>query len=301
MPEVSVIIPSRNAAAWLPRAIASAAHPGAEVVVVDDGSTDETAALLSRMSRAMPALRVLQGGGGGVALARNIGLAAARAPLIAFLDADDAWRPGKLDAQLALHRMRPELGFSFTDYRHVTEAGEDRGPCFAFWPRFAAMMRDQAAPLVLTRPLDQLLAENVVGTSTVVARADLLDRLGGFDPLIGASEDWDMWLRLARVAPVGCVPGILADYTLHRVGNLSGARGARVEAMRRVITRHAPLAAPWARRAAGARLLVARAEAAQGEWAAPLALRCAAALLQPSWRMWREAAAALRPVQPVRP
>lgn len=299
MPEISVIIPARNAAAWLPRAIASAVHPCAEILVVDDGSTDDTAAVLARMARSLPALRVLPGGGRGVAAARNTGIAAARAPLIAFLDADDAWRPGKLDAQLALHRARPELGFSFTDYRHVTEPGEDRGPCFAFWPRFGAEVRGETAPFTLTRPLDQLLAENVVGTSTVVARRDLLERLGGFDRLIGASEDWDLWLRLARLAPVGCVPQVLADYTLHRAGNLSGARGARVEAMRRVIARHAPQAAPWARRTARARLLVAQAEAAEG--ARAFALRCAAAVLQPTRRMWREAAAALRPAHPARP
>ncbi|MFZ4406241.1 MAG: glycosyltransferase family A protein, partial [Paracraurococcus sp.] len=182
-PECSVVIPARNAAPWLEATIASIGTEAAvEILVVDDGSTDGTAAILARLAAADPRIVPLAGPRRGAAAARNAALAAAAAPLIAFLDADDRWRPGKLSAQLALHAAHPGLGFSFTDYRHVTEAGEDRGTCFEYWPGFRARHGAWLESFVLGKDgLAQLFAENVVGTSTVVARSGLLRGLGGFD------------------------------------------------------------------------------------------------------------------------
>jgi glycosyltransferase involved in cell wall biosynthesis len=296
MPEITVIIPARDAAAWLPRAILSVGPSEAvEILVVDDGSTDGTPALLAGMAAHDPRLRVLPGPGRGPAAARNLGLAAARGPWVAFLDADDRWRLDKLAAQLAFHRAHPEMGFSFTDYRHRLATGEDRGACFAFWPRFAALVAGRTQPFLLPEAADALLAENVVGTSTVMARADLLRELGGFDEALRQAEDWDLWLRLAARAPVGCLPREWMDYTLHRPGNLSGARRARLAALRDVARRHSAGAARGAVRACAARLLVAGAEAAAAEGARGRAalLRLAAALRQPTRRLWREAAAAM--------
>jgi GT2 family glycosyltransferase len=298
-PAVSVIIPTRNAAAWLARAIFSVGPmPEAEILVVDDGSTDGTAALLAEFAAHDPRLRVLAGAGEGPGAARNLGIAAARAPLVAFLDADDRWRLGKLAMQLAFHQAHPEAGFSFTDYRHITPEREDRGPCFAFWPRFARSLAGRESPFLLDAAPAALLAENVVGTSTVMARTELLRELGGFDEGMRQSEDWDLWLRLAARAPVGCLPEVLMDYTLHRAGNLSSQRAERLAAMRVIAERHGPAARrldPGAPRACAARLLVAAAEAAAADGARLRAafLQLAAALRQPSRRQWREAAAAL--------
>ena len=174
--------------------------------MVDDGSTDGTAELLERLCAADPRLRVLLGPCRGPSAARNHALGQVRAPLIAFLDADDRWRLDKLEAQLALHAAHPGIGFSFTDYRHVTVDGEDRGPCLGFWPRFAARHAGRDEPFLLgPDALAQLYAENVVGTSTVIVRTALLRELGGFYDRLGSAEDWDLWLRLAARA-VGAVP-----------------------------------------------------------------------------------------------
>jgi glycosyltransferase involved in cell wall biosynthesis len=298
-PAVSIIIPTRNAAGWLARAIFSIGPMAeAEILVVDDRSTDSTAGLLAEFATHDPRLRVLTGAGEGAAAARNLAIAAARAPLIAFLDADDRWRLGKLEAQLAFHQAHPEAGFSFTDYRHITAEREDRGPCFAFWPRFAQSLAGRESPFLLEAAPAALLAENVVGTSTVMARTDLLRELDGFDRGMLQSEDWDLWLRLASRAPVGCLPEVLMDYTMHRAGNLSGQRGARLAAMRVIARRHGAAAKRLdssAMHACAARLLVAGAEAAAADGARLKAalLHLGAALRQPARRHFREAAAAL--------
>lgn len=298
-PAISIIIPTRNAAGWLARALFSIGPMAeAEILVVDDGSTDSTAELLTRFAVHDPRLRVLTGQSKGAAAARNLGIAAARAPLIAFLDADDRWRLGKLESQLAFHQAHPEAGFSFTDYRHITAEREDRGPCFAYWPRFAASLAGRESAFLVDAAPAALLAENVVGTSTVMARTELLRQLGGFDQAMPQSEDWDLWLRLAACAPVGCLPQVLMDYTMHRPGNLSGQRAARLEAMRVIAQRHGAAAKRLDRsalRACTAQLMVAGAEAAAADGARlkAAALHLGAGLRQPARRHFREAAAAL--------
>lgn len=298
LPDISVVIPSRDALRWLPRAIASiGGATGVEILVVDDGSTDGTAAFLHALARQDPRLRVLAGPGRGAAAARNIGIAAARAPLTAFLDADDRWRLDKLALQAALHHARPDLGFSFTDYLHRKPDGRLGGGCFAFWPRFAARHAARREGFDLgPDALAQIYAENVVGTSTVMARTELLRAVGGFNATLAQAEDWDLWLRLAARAPVGCLKQPLAEYLQHRPGNLSRAGAARAAGMRLVAARHAAAVRaldPTALRACRARLLVAEAEAAEagGERLRAAGLRLGALALRPSVRLAREAAA----------
>ncbi len=299
-PAVSVVIPARNAARWLPRALASVGpRPDLEILVVDDGSTDGTAELLERLTTADARLRVLHGPCRGPSAARNHALAEVRAPLVAFLDADDRWRLDKREAQLALHAAHPGIGFSFTDFRHVTVEGEDRGTCLGFWPRFAGRHAGREEGFVLGADgLAQIYAENVVGTSTVMVRTALLRELGGFYDRLGSAEDWDLWLRLAARAPVGCVPRVLMDYTIHRPGSVSTDAARRLNAVRTVAGWHEAAAAALDRGAVGAcraRLLVAAAEAEErgGHRLRAGLLRVAALLRRPSRRLAREAAAGL--------
>ena len=298
---VSVIIPTRNCLPWLPTAIASIGPSAAvEIIVFDDGSTDGTQDWLAGQARRDPRLVILSGGGIGPSQARNQAIDVARAPLVAFLDADDRWYPDKLATQLALHRTWPELGFSFTDYRHVTEAGEDRGGCFAYWRRFAGRIAGRTAPFAIGGDaLAQLYAENVVGISTVMARTDLLRAVGGFCGNLPSSEDWDLWLRLAQRSQVMCVPGVMVDDLMHRPGNVSGKARARLAAMRIIAQRHERAVRRIdrsAQRCMMARLLEGEAEIAQMEgahWKA-VACWCDAMLRTPSRRAAHELAGALR-------
>lgn len=298
-PNVSVVIPTQNCLQWLPAAIDSiGADPDVEIIVVDDGSTDGTDDWLVERAREDRRLRIVKGLGRGPALARNTGLDHVRAKLVAFLDADDTWRAGKLAAQYALHARAPEIGFSFTDYRHVTVDDEDRGPCFAFWPHFHARHGHRKEAFVLGEAgLADLYAENVVGTSTVMVRTDLLRQVGGFATGLSSAEDWELWLRLAGEAPVGCVPMVLADYLMHRPGNVTGRHELRVLAMRVIAARYRAKATRLDPRSVAiceARLLAARAELhdRRGQRLAALALRLAALRRHPTRRLARETAAA---------
>ena len=296
-PSLSIIIPARNVAGYLPASIGSIGPGPYEILVVDDGSTDDTPRVLQALAAEEPRLRVLQGPCKGVSAARNLAISQARAPLTAFLDADDNWRPGKLAAQMALHDAHPPLGFSFTDYRHVSPEGEDRGTCFEYWQGFAA--RHARAPMAFRLggdALAQIYAENVVGTSTVMARTRLLRESQGFAAHLGNAEDWDLWLRLAAAAPVGCLKHVGTDYLMHRAGNLSNNARQRAQALREVAGCYRDVARAQDRGAVSrceARLLTAEAEAASAagqHWRAA-ARQCGAVLREPRRRAARQAAA----------
>lgn len=276
-PAVSVVMASRNCLSGLPATVAgieAQGTPDLEVIVVDDGSVDGTAEWLRAKQRAAPWLILLHGRGEGPNVARNRAIAAAKAPLVAFLDVADAWLPGKLAAQLAFHAADPEVGFSFTDCRLVNSKGHSQGTWFDGWPAFHRASIRTAAPGAdyrrLDRPAARLLAEDVVPTSTVVARRDLVRQVTGFDGSLRSAMDRDLWLRLARVAPVGFTP---ACGTCRPVEPASAARSGarlRIACMRQVLAAHAPAivvstGGAAAVRRARAQILAAEANLARSE------------------------------------
>jgi glycosyltransferase involved in cell wall biosynthesis len=298
-PVVSIIIPSRDCLARLPRAIASVGQvSGAEIVVLDDDSLDGSRDWLGWAAQSDARLRVLVGPGTGRAKARNMAIGAARGRLLAFLDADDGWHAGKLQAQLALHQDNPDLAFSFTDYNDIDAEGTALATGFAAWPWFRGRHAAQTdAYLLEDDALAQIYAEPVVATSTVVARTDLVRQLGGFDPTLPSTEDWDLWLRLAARGKVGCVPRVLADHLVHPIG-VPNMRG-RVIGMGMIAARHGAAAErlnPRASRIFTARLLTLDAEvatAANRRWRAAW-LRAKAWQQVPTRAMIRAVVAALQ-------
>lgn len=178
---VSVIIPTYNRAVFLARAIDSVlsqSYPNFELIVVDDGSTDETQALLASYGEN---LTVLRQENRGPASARNVGIRAARHPLLAFLDSDDQFTPDKLAQQVAAMEAQPDLLIS-----HTQETWFRNGRHLNQKKRHAKEGGD-----IFARSL-QLC---VVGMSTVMARRELFDRIGLFDESFPCCEDYELWLR----------------------------------------------------------------------------------------------------------
>lgn len=195
---ISVVIPARNASATLGRAIDSVLAqtlPAREIIVVDDGSTDASAATAGAYaSVSVIGLR----DGRGAAAARNAGVRVAQGEWVAFLDADDEWLPDKLRKQAAL--IEPEPGQSM-----IFCASEEFGPDGVSW-----------GDTFRGRPIHceaeswkALLKTNFVATPTVIAPRALLIQLGGFDEKLPLGEDQDMWIRLALSGRLAYVPECL--------------------------------------------------------------------------------------------
>ncbi|NJL11823.1 MAG: glycosyltransferase [Microscillaceae bacterium] len=203
-PLVSVIVPSYNAAHFLTQTLASVAaqsYPHWEVLVIDDGSTDETPALLSAL--AMPALRYHRQANQGVAAARNQGLALARGELIAFLDADDLFTPDNLQQKVEFLQAHPTIGLV-----HAAEEVFDSQTEQTL--RLATGQGGKVQKALLE------MRENVIHSpSSVLVRAHLLEQVGGFDTRLSTSADWEMWVRLAGVTDFGYLPQALVRYRVH--------------------------------------------------------------------------------------
>ena len=189
---VSVVIPTYNRADFLHEAIASVLqqdHPHVELIVVDDGSRDGTAAVVSRFGTAV---HYLWQENRGVSAARNRGVAASTGDLIAFLDSDDLWLPSKVSAQVAYFEAHPDMQACHTDeiwMRRGVRVNERR------------IHRKQGGWQFLA-----LLPRCLISPSAIMMRRTLWDHLGGFDESLPACEDYDLWLRLTAVVPVGFLP-----------------------------------------------------------------------------------------------
>ncbi len=297
-PSVTVIIPSRDCLPYLPTALAgikAQARSDVEAIVIDDGSIDGTGSWLEAQQDKLPWMQVLKTDGIGPNETRNMAIRQSTAPLVAFLDADDIWMPGKIASQIAYHFENPRVVFSFTDYLHVDPAGRAIGRCYEYWPNFARLSAGSEGYRELEQPLAALLAENVVGTSTVMARRDALVDLGGFDSGLRSASDWDLWLRLAASGRVGFSNACTTRY-LMRPGSISSNMGLRLDSMRQIVDRHRAAATrqnPAAVRLAEARILTGRAELAraQGHRLNALGYHLAAFVKAPSRRAGRAALA----------
>jgi glycosyltransferase involved in cell wall biosynthesis len=213
---VTVVIPTRNRASLVRLSILSALRQrgvDVEVIVVDDASTDDTAHIVSRSGdRRVRLLR--QASNGGVSAARNRGIEEARGEWISFLDDDDLWSPQKLVLQLEALR---NSGRTWAFAGDVT-VGED------------LRVRTGLPPPTPEEVMEALPRYNPVpsGASNVIVRSDALADAGPFDPNLRRTEDWDMWLRLARIGPPAYVPRPLVAYRFHRA-NIAGETKAIVE------------------------------------------------------------------------
>ena len=202
---VTVVLPTRDRRSLLERSLGSALdQTGVEldVLVVDDGSTDDTPAWVASVDDPRVTL-VTHLESRGVAAARNTGIERARTPWIAFLDDDDVWAPAKLEEQLAALHASP--GARWACVGQVTLDGQLR------------IIASAAPPDDADRVLERLLTLNAVpgGGSGVLAATELVRELGGFDTRLSLLADWDLWIRLAAQAPAAIVDRPLLGYVRH--------------------------------------------------------------------------------------
>jgi glycosyltransferase involved in cell wall biosynthesis len=192
-PRVSVVIPTFNRAARIVEAVESIraqSYRDFEIIVVDDGSTDETPRIVPDRFGFDPRVRYARRANGGPAAARNDGIRQARGDLIAFLDSDDLWDPEKLRIQVEQLDRNPEAGLSFCDA--LTEGG-----------RPGAGTRFQSKRFRGDTSMRGIVEWNFpMCTPSVVVRRTVLDAVGTFDESFACNEDWDLWIRIVARYPV---------------------------------------------------------------------------------------------------
>jgi len=203
-PTISVVIPCYNVATFIEETLATIleqSYPQVEILVVNDGSTDETKEVLEPFKDVVRYFEIPNSGG--PSRPRNIGLLKATGELVAFCDADDMMLPGKLAAAEQVFDTHPEVDFLFTNFQKCNEADVVIVPDFlAGYRGFRKYLQPggETNLSLLSGPdaYRSLLRSNFIGTSSVVCRPGVIASVGNFDETMPNSEDIDLWRRIAR-------------------------------------------------------------------------------------------------------
>ncbi len=215
MVTVSVVIPVYNAARFLADTLTSVVgqtYTDYEVLLVDDGSTDDSGVICQRYARTYPdRIRLLRKPNGGPASARNLGIRMAKGQYIAFLDADDLWLPRKLEKQVAYLEAQPaDVGLVYTRAVKFDDEGVWKLPvCYQ-------------KPAVAGWVYWDLLRCNPIPSPSALVRKICFDRVGYFDESLDIIEDHDMWSRIAKVYRIALLDEILCLYREHHGGRSKG-------------------------------------------------------------------------------
>jgi glycosyltransferase involved in cell wall biosynthesis len=199
-PLVSVIVPCYNAAEFLEEALRSVlaqSYPEVEVLVVDDGSTDNSAEIARRFP-----VRYIRQENRGLSEARNTGIRESKGSYLVFLDADDRLKPRAIETGLAALAPRPDCALTVGD--HVFIAPD------------SSYLADSVKERHLHSHYEALLRSNFIEMiSSVLFRRSIFDEVGGFDATLRVAEDYELYLRIARGWPICCHPVIVAEYRMH--------------------------------------------------------------------------------------
>ena len=224
LPLVSVVVPVYNQGEYVRSAVESVLaqeYSPLELIVIDDGSTDDTPEVLrDYVGRA----ELIRQENRGAAAALNRGIRATRGSLVCWLSADDEFLPGKLEAQVAAFLESPDVGMVHTGYVDVDGSG--------------TVLRTARVPAAVDAdPFVTVYWRNSTNGSTVMLRREVFDELGGFDESLRADVDADMWMRIAMRWRITTVPGVYVRYRVH--GNsLSANVPLMVASMTTVRLRH---------------------------------------------------------------
>ena len=201
-PRVSVIIPTYQHRDYIRRTLSSVFEQtlgDVEIIVVNDGSTDDTAAVLAPLVEA-GRIKYIEQINQGQSRARNTGLSQARGEYIAFLDSDDLWPSNKLASQVAFLDANPSVGMVGGTFRMIDE--EDAP--------------GRAGPFYPTISFETLFTANPFHSpGQTLIRASLLNEIGGLDPKIWGADDWDLWFRVAKHSTIVMRDEIALYYRVH--------------------------------------------------------------------------------------
>jgi glycosyltransferase involved in cell wall biosynthesis len=200
-PTVSIIIPTYNRASFLRKAIQSVlqqTYRNFEIIVVDDGSTDDTLESIGEMHNRVTYLYQAHKGR---SAARNYGIQVSKGEYIAFLDSDDQYLPQKLELQIKFLENNPSLGMVYSWSLAIDEEGKELP--FLFKGNLSGWI------------YPQLLFSWPITTPTVVVRSDVIEQIGGFSEELDLWEDDDLWRRIARSYPIGCQRQPLCKIRIH--------------------------------------------------------------------------------------
>lgn len=224
MERVSVVIPTYNRPGFLREAVDSVMRQSFsnwECLISDDGSSEPADGVFEELEALDSRIHVLRGRHSGLlGQVRNRALRRATGAFVAFLDDDDTWREEKLEAQLRLMESEPRIALTFC---RAERFGERSG-----------LLPARRPP---ERPtFESLWQENFIPCSTVLLRRAILDRVGEFDERLLVAQDYDLWLRVARVAPIRYQDAMLCRYRVH-AGAMSGMRAQEASALEEIYER----------------------------------------------------------------
>jgi len=236
---VSVVVPTYNRAKLVVDALDSVVsqdYRPLEIIVVDDGSTDETPDVLEHWGVAHEAdaalafIAIHQSNQGGNA-ARNRGIAAANGAYIAFLDSDDLWHTSKLSKQIVAFQEDGNVGGVYCGVQHIDleteQAIEPVGRSYAHgWLLDQILIKDVTAP-----------------TSAYIVRKEVFAKVGDFDVDLQARQDWDMWIRLSSEFKITCVEEALVDFRQHSGLRTASSPDKEIDAYRHIMEKYAALRA----------------------------------------------------------
>ncbi len=234
---VSVVIPTYNRAHLITDALNSIVEQSyrpLEVIVVDDGSEDDTEQQVENWKRAYSddeelSVRYVHQENQGGNVARNRGIQEALGGCIAFLDSDDVWHPSKLEKQISVMKHDDEVGAVYCGLQQVDlESGK------------IVEVHQRTYPQ--GKILDQMLVHDVTSpTSTYVVRRSVFDNVGCFDVDLQARQDWDMWIRVAAAYTIACVPEVLVDFGDHSGPRTFSNPDKEIHAYHRIMEKYAVL------------------------------------------------------------
>jgi len=213
---VSVVVATHNMGPYLPETIDSILaqdYSDFEIIVIDDGSDDETDEVLASYRESLRIKSVKQANQG-QAVAKNRGIAESHGKYVAFCDADDTWRVDKLSLQVPCLATDERIGVVFSDVIHIDSAGKP--------------LPKPEVRRVGGRITADLLVDNFIPFSSAIARRDILEEKGGFDERLAMSIDYDLWLRISVDYLFHYVPEPLMNYRIWE-GQMSHRKGKRLD------------------------------------------------------------------------